>query len=86
MAPQLDRLTPRECEVLALLAIGHTNREVAKLLHVSVRTAESHRASLQRKLDLRARSQLVRFAFASGLMGSDRFESTTPATVDSDLV
>jgi two-component system response regulator NreC len=62
--PHPDMLTRRERQVLRLIALGHTNREVGALLHISVRTAEFHRASIQRKLGLTARAELVRFAFA----------------------
>jgi two-component system, NarL family, response regulator NreC len=72
MPPNLDDLTPREQEVLRLLALGHTNREVAELLHVSVRTAEFHRASIQRKLGVSTRSALVRFAIANGPLARER--------------
>ena len=61
-----DGLSPREREVLALLAAGHTNREVASLLCISVRTAESHRASIMRKLGVRTRAALVQCAVAGG--------------------
>jgi len=72
MAADRDALTRREREVLGLLALGHTNREVADLLHLSVRTVEFHRASIQRKLGLRSRSELVRFALQHGLLKNDR--------------
>jgi two-component system response regulator NreC len=55
-------LTEREREVLSLLAIGHTNPEIATLLYLSPRTVESHRANLQRKLGVRSRADLVRAA------------------------
>jgi two-component system, NarL family, response regulator NreC len=55
-------LTEREREVLALLAIGHTNLEIATLLYLSPRTVESHRANIQRKLGVRSRADLVRAA------------------------
>ena len=55
-------LTEREREVLSLLAIGHTNPEIAALLSLSPRTVESHRANLQRKLGVRSRAELVRAA------------------------
>ena len=61
-----DGLSPREREVLALLAAGHTNREVASLLCISVRTAESHRASIIRKLGVTTRAGLVQYAVAGG--------------------
>jgi two-component system, NarL family, response regulator NreC len=55
-------LTEREREVLSLLAIGHTNPEIATLLYLSPRTVESHRANIQRKLGVRSRADLVRAA------------------------
>lgn len=68
MAPDSDALTRREREVLALLVLGHTNREIAALLHISIRTAEFHRASIQRKLELGTRSQLVQWALEQGVL------------------
>jgi two-component system response regulator NreC len=62
-------LTPREHEVLELLAMGHTNAEVASRLCISVRTVETHRAHIQRKLAISTRSDLVRYAFEQGLIG-----------------
>jgi two-component system, NarL family, response regulator NreC len=64
----LDALSPRERQVLRLIALGHTNREVAGLLAISVRTAETHRANVVRKLGLARRAELVRYALASGLL------------------
>jgi two-component system response regulator NreC len=63
-----DPLTEREHEVLRLLALGHTNQEIAQLLYVSVRTAETHRAHVMRKLGLGSRAELVRYALAHGLL------------------
>lgn len=60
--------TPREREVGGLLALGHTNQEIADRLGVSVRTVESHRASLMRKLGLATRAGLVRWAMDEGLL------------------
>jgi two-component system response regulator NreC len=54
--------------VLRLLALGHTNQEIAKMLYISVRTAETHRAHIMQKLNLRSRADLVRHALASGLL------------------
>jgi two-component system response regulator NreC len=59
-------LTPREVEVLKLIALGHTNREIADQLMISPRTVESHRANLIGKLDLHSRVELVRYAAAHG--------------------
>ncbi len=55
-------LSDRELEVLRLVALGHTNAEIAADLYVSIRTVESHRAHLQQKLGLKARAELVRYA------------------------
>ena len=63
-----DPLSEREREVLRLLALGHTNQEIAKLLYISVRTAESHRAHIMQKLRLGTRAELVRYALAHGLL------------------
>ena len=62
-------LTSRELEIVRLIALGHTNTEIAEQLYLSVRTVESHRARAQRKLEIRGRSQLVRYAFDNGLIG-----------------
>jgi two-component system, NarL family, response regulator NreC len=63
-----DPLSDREREVLRLLALGHTNQEIAKLLFISVRTAETHRAHIMQKLHLSSRAELVRHALAEGLL------------------
>jgi two-component system response regulator NreC len=68
---QADPLSEREREVLRLLALGHTNQEIAKLLFISVRTAESHRAHIMQKLRLATRAELVRYALAHGLLEED---------------
>ncbi len=70
-----DSLSRREREVLRLLVLGHTNRQVAELLHISVRTAESHRASIQRKLGLSLRSELVHFALVNGLLETESLDT-----------
>ena len=63
-----DPLSDREREVLRLLALGHTNQEIAKMLFISVRTAETHRAHIMQKLRLSTRAELVRYALAQGLL------------------
>src|SRR4051812_18030453 len=63
-----DPLSDREREVLPLLALGHTNQEIAKQLFISVRTAETHRAHVMQKLRLSSRAELVRYALAQGLL------------------
>jgi two-component system response regulator NreC len=63
-----DPLSEREGEVLRLLALGHTNQEIAKQLFISVRTAETHRAHIMQKLRLSNRAELVRYALDRGLL------------------
>ena len=63
-----DPLSEREREVLRLLALGHTNQEIAKLLFISVRTAETHRAHLMQKLGVTSRAELVRYAIGEGML------------------
>ena len=67
-APTGPRLTERETEILRLVALGHTNAEIAEMLFLSVRTIDSHRANIQRKLECRNRAGLVRAALARGLL------------------
>jgi len=63
-----DPLSDREHEVLRLLALGHTNHEIAKMLYLSVRTVETHRAHIMQKLRLTTRAELVRYAIDTGLL------------------
>ena len=63
-----DPLSDREREVLRMLALGHTNQEIAKMLYISVRTAETHRAHIMQKLRLTTRAELVRYALQHGLL------------------
>jgi two-component system response regulator NreC len=65
---QADPLSDREREVLRLLALGHTNQEIATMLYISVRTAETHRAHIMQKLRLSSRAELVRHAISEGLL------------------
>ena len=67
-AAEADPLSDREREVLRLLALGHTNQEIAKMLFISVRTAETHRAHIMQKLRLSTRAELVRYALEHGLL------------------
>ena len=64
-----DNLSPREIEVLTLIAQGHTNGEIASSLFLSVRTVESHRAHIQQKVGLTRRAELVSYARERGLLG-----------------
>jgi two-component system, NarL family, response regulator NreC len=67
MAPA-GGLTEREREVLRLLALGHTNAEIAKRMYLSVRTVETHRSALHRKLHAESRAALVHWALEHGLL------------------
>jgi two-component system, NarL family, response regulator NreC len=71
-AAEADPLSDREREVLRLLALGHTNQEIAKMLYISVRTAETHRAHIMQKLGLSTRAELVRYALSHGLLEQER--------------
>ena len=68
---EADPLSEREREVLRLLALGHTNQEIAQQLYISVRTAESHRAHIMQKLRLTTRAELVRYALTHGLLDEE---------------
>jgi two-component system, NarL family, response regulator NreC len=63
-----DHLTEREVDVLRLIALGHTNAEIGKLLFLSVRTVETHRAHIQQKLGRSTRAELVGYALEHGLV------------------
>jgi two-component system response regulator NreC len=61
-------LSPRETDVLKLMALGHTNREIGEQLSLSVRTVETHRAHIPQKLGLSSRPELTRYALTNGLI------------------
>jgi DNA-binding NarL/FixJ family response regulator len=63
-----DPLTPRELDVVKLIAEAHTNKQIAEALHVSEKTVESHRANVLSKLGMRDRVELVRYAIRRGLV------------------
>jgi DNA-binding NarL/FixJ family response regulator len=67
-----ETLTPREREVLQLLAEGHSNRRIAELLCLSVKTVQSHRANLMRKLDIHSIAELTQYAIHKGVIGSQQ--------------
>jgi len=70
-AAEADPLSDREREVLRLLALGHTNQEIATMLYISVRTAETHRAHIMQKLRLNTRAELVRYALQHDLLDEE---------------
>lgn len=61
-------ITPRQREILKMVAMGHTNREIAVALNISVRTAEVHRFNLMRRLNVRNVAQLLRQALQQGFL------------------
>jgi two-component system response regulator NreC len=65
---QTQALSPRETDVLRLMALGHTNREIGEQLELSVRTVETHRAHIQQKLGLTTRPELTRYALEHNLI------------------
>ena len=65
-----DPLSDREHEILRLLALGHTNQEIAGQLYLSVRTVETHRAHIMQKLRIQTRAELVRYALEQGMLDS----------------
>jgi DNA-binding NarL/FixJ family response regulator len=65
---ELELLTPRELEVLKLIAEGHTSKEIATTLVLSIKTVESHRANILGKLGMRDRVDLTRYAIRRGLI------------------
>ena len=66
-----DRLTGREREILKLIADGHTSREIAELLSISLKTVISHRTKIMEKLDLHNRTELIKYAMRKGLVSMD---------------
>jgi DNA-binding NarL/FixJ family response regulator len=66
-----DTLSEREREILKLIAEGQTNREIADLLYLSVKTIQAHRANLMRKLGMHDRTELVKYAIRKGIIGLD---------------
>ncbi len=63
-----DMLTGREREVLQLIAEGYTNREIAELLHISIKTVQNHRSKIMSKLDLHDRGELIKYAIQQGII------------------
>ena len=71
------KLTPRELEVLCLIARGQPNKEIAYTLKVSIKTVEKHRQSLMQKLDLHKIADLTRYAISNGIIESGAVPNTT---------
>ena len=65
---EAELLTPRQRDILRLVSIGHTNREIAEVLEISVRTVEVHRFNLMRRLNVRNVAQLLRRSLQLGLL------------------
>ena len=68
-APSFKQLTPRQREVLQLLAEGHSTKEISILLHISIKTVEFHKFNVRETLGMHTIPELTRFAFAHGLIG-----------------
>jgi len=66
-----DQLTPREREVLKLIAEGHTSREIAEMLFISLKTVMGHRAKIMEKLGLHNRTELIKYAMRKGVLSLD---------------
>ncbi len=71
VADDLSILSERELEVLKLVALGHSNKEIAEMLFLSVKTVETYKTRLMEKLDLKSRAALVRYALQHGLLNAD---------------
>jgi DNA-binding NarL/FixJ family response regulator len=67
----LELLTPRQREILQLIAEGHSTKEIARILHVSVKTVETHRTQLMERLDIHGIAGLVRYAIRAGMLDVD---------------
>jgi DNA-binding NarL/FixJ family response regulator len=67
-APRHDELTPRQREILQLVAEGHTTKQIAKRLHIGVKTVETHRLQIMERLDIHNIAGLVRYAIRSGII------------------
>jgi len=61
-----DALTPREREIVTMVAYGHTNKEIATALGITVKTVETHKTNIMQKLEITSRAELVRFALTQG--------------------
>ncbi len=70
-----DNLSEREVDILRLIALGHTNAEIAERLYLSVRTVETHRSHIQHKLRLSTRAELVHYAIERGLINTGGAQS-----------
>ena len=67
----IDRLTPRQREILQLVAERHSTKDIAGILSISIKTVETHRAQLMERLDIHDVPGLVRFAIRAGLVSLD---------------
>lgn len=67
----LSLLSEREVEVLKYIALGHSNKEIAEMLYLSVKTVETYKTRIMEKLDVKSRAALVRFALKQGLLTAD---------------
>lgn len=80
------RLTGRQGQILNLVSLGHTNREIANLLKISVRTVEVHRFQLMRRLNVRNVAQLLRRALQLGFLSSADMRPPVARSTNSSVV
>lgn len=78
IATRMSTLTPREREVLKLIAEGYTNRQIASLLCLSIKTVETHRTNLMAKLGIHDRTELVKYAISAGLIDITMGKTASP--------
>jgi len=67
----IEPLSKREKEIVKLIAEGKSNKDIAEIFNISIRTVESHRSNIMKKLDLNNTAELVRYAFQNGLTELD---------------
>jgi DNA-binding CsgD family transcriptional regulator len=78
----LDLLTPRQRDIMRLVSIGHTNREIANILQISARTVEVHRFNLMQRLNVRNVAQLFKRALQLGLLSFHQSSSQVSSTLE----
>jgi len=72
--PGIDQLSKREVEVLKLVAVGHTDKEIAEKLYISVKTVESHKYRIKEKLNITRLAEMIRFAIEHGLLSTENIK------------
>ena len=83
-APKKELLSVREREILQLVADGHGNQQIAQKLCLSVKTVEAHKAHIMRKLNVKGRTELIKYAIRKGLIELE-MEARGGAAADAEL-